>query len=359
MNETSIDPSAVPLASQPNGGVQVERFQGDAAEWDALARGWPGSTHCHRHAWGDVMERVFGHAPHRLVARDGAGRITGLLPLVSVRSLIFGRYLVSMPFLNYGGTLGDDRSARALAEEALRMSREGRVKLLELRSRREIDLPLAVSHRKVTMLLDLPGESATLWKAFTPKLRSQIRRPQKEGLTVRFGPTEVGAFYGVFARHMRDLGTPVMPRAFFDEIVRTFPDDTMVATVYAGELPVAAGLGFVWQGEFEITWASSLLSHKQVAPNMLLYWAMMERCIEQGIGVFNFGRTTPGSGTHRFKQQWGTREEQLWWYGASDRDGATTPAPTDSAYAWGPRIWKKLPLAVASVLGPRVVRGIP
>ena len=108
-----------------------------------------------------------------------------------------------------------------------------------------------------------------------------------------------------------------------------------------------------------MTWASSLNAHKRIAPNMLLYYRFMERAIESGITTFNFGRTSPNSGTHRFKSQWGARDEQLWWYDRAASEEVKTPSPTDSGYSWGPRIWKRLPTSVATMLGPRIVRYIP
>src|SRR4029079_5919690 len=105
--------------------------------------------------------------------------------------------------------------------------------------------------------------------------------------------------------------------------------DSLVAVAYFEGRPVAGGLGFRWGDEFEITWASSLIEYKKVAPNMLLYWALMERVAAEGVTLFNFGRCSPGSGTHRFKLQWGTREEQLWWYDVAERTGLATPAPSD------------------------------
>ena len=108
-----------------------------------------------------------------------------------------------------------------------------------------------------------------------------------------------------------------------------------------------------------MTWASSLREFNREAPNMLLYWAMMERCIASGVRTFNFGRCTPGSGTHKFKRQWGGEDQPLWWYDVS-RDGSViTPSPNDGAFSWGPRVWRRLPEWMATMLGPRIVRYIP
>src|SRR5205814_7397099 len=120
---------------------------------------------------------------------------------------------------------------------------------------------------------------------------------------------------------------------------------------YLGDDPVACGAGFRYGDEFEMTWASSLRAHNKIAPNMLLYWSFMERCVRDGVRTFNFGRCTPGGGTHKFKRQWGGRDEPLWWYAYANGGDAKTPSPDDGAFAWGPRVWKKLPLALTTVLG--------
>ncbi len=337
-----------------------ELFGSSAEEWDGFVRAQSGWTHFHLFGWKHVMERVFGHECLYFAERDDAGRLAGILPLVRVRSLLFGHYLVSMPFLNYGGPLGGERAVRALTAKALRLADAGAVKLLELRSRVPLPLDLPVSHRKVTVVLDLPpGEPETLWKTFSSKLRAQVRRPQKEGVSVRFGPDEVTPFFRIFAQHMRDLGTPTHSSALFETIAETFGDSVWFGCAYLGDEPVAGGCAFRWNDEVEMTWASSLSDYNRLAPNMLLYWAFMERAVREGVKLFNFGRCTPGAGTHRFKRQWGSRDEQLWWYQHAHGGAVGTPSPDNGAYAWGPRAWKRLPVPLATALGPRIVRYIP
>jgi len=339
--------------------VSVERFAGSAAEWDGFVRRAEGWTHCHLLGWREVMEKVFGHECPYLATRGSGGELTGVLPLVRVRSRVFGHFLVSMPFLNYGGPLGTDEAIRTLVAETSRLVREGGVKLLELRSLRPLPLTLPVSHRKITVRLDLPDDPDDLWKALKAKVRSQVRRPRKEGVTIRFGPDQVEPFHQVFARHMRDLGTPTQPRGLFETIVEHFPDDAIFGCAYLDDRPVAAGAGFVWGREFEMTWASSLRECNRIAPNMLLYWSFMERVIQRGVRTFNFGRCTPGGGTHRFKQQWGSRDVSLYWYQDATGEVEGTPSPDSGALAWGPRLWRHLPLWVANRVGPRIVRNIP
>jgi FemAB-related protein (PEP-CTERM system-associated) len=307
-----------------------------------------------------VIGGVFGHDCPYLEARDPSGALRGVLPLVRVKSLLFGHYLVSMPFLNYGGPLGDEVAIPALAEHATRLADSSGAQLLELRSRRSLPLDLAVSHRKITVLLDLPpGNPGVLWDQLAAKVRSQVRRPQKEGVEVRFGDDQVGPFHRVFAEHMRDLGTPALPARFFEALAGRFGDEVWFGCAWLLGRPVAAGCGFRWGDEFEMTWASALRAYNKTAPNMALYWSFMERCVAMGVGTFNFGRCTPDSGTHRFKRQWGSRDEPLWWYQSGPRRESGTPSPDHGPYSWGPRVWRRLPLAVANAVGPALVRYIP
>jgi serine/alanine adding enzyme len=339
--------------------ARVDRFSGTASEWDTIARASPGFTHFHLYGWRAVMERVFGHECIYLAAHDDGGALAGVLPLVRVKSILFGHFLVSMPFLNYGGPLGTADAIVALVAHASDIARDSGAKLLELRSRIPLPIELPVSHRKITVLLDLPTSEPALMKQLDAKLRSQVRRPQKEGVTVKFGADQIAPFFDVFAQHMRDLGTPTQSRLLFDTIAAIFPDDAWFGCAWHEGRPVACGCAFEWGNEVEMTWASSLNTYKRIAPNMLLYYRFMERAIDAGLTTFNFGRTSPNSGTHKFKLQWGARDEQLWWYDRAASEEVKTPSPTDSGYSWGPRIWKRLPTSVATMLGPRIVRYIP
>ncbi|HKG95749.1 MAG TPA: GNAT family N-acetyltransferase, partial [Gemmatimonadaceae bacterium] len=261
-------------------------------------------------------------------------------------------------------SLGTPAARAALAAWAAEEAKRSRLKLLELRTR-EGDAEaaaggsLGVSERKVTVLLDMAGTPELLFKQFPSKLRSQIRRPQKEGMELRVGAEQVGAFYEVFARNMRDLGTPVLPRAMFERIARVFGERALFAVVYHEGVPVAGGCGFVWADEFEITWASSLREHNAKSPNMLLYWGLMEHLVGRGARVFNFGRCTPGGPTHKFKLQWGGRDVPLPWLQWSPNTVSATPNPDAGAFGLAVRAWQRLPMPVANAVGPFLARQIP
>lgn len=305
------------------------------------------------------MEKALGHSCYYLTAVNDKGEIQAVLPLVTVKSKLFGHFLISVPFLNYGGPLGNDDGIKLLVDRASRIAEDNEVKILEIRSRAELPISLPVSHRKITVVLDVPeGGADALWKQIPAKVRSQVRRPQKEGMESRFGHDQLDGFYDVFTRNMRDLGTPTQSKKLFEEIIKEFSDDIVVGCVYYKGQVVAAGFGIMWNSEFEMTWASSLREYNKLSPNMLLYWDFMSHAIERNAKLFNFGRCTPGAGTHKFKLQWGSRDEQLWWY-EQRAAGAVAPSEGDSAFQMGPKLWRKLPLPIANLLGPHIVRLIP
>lgn len=339
--------------------LQLDVVDRAGDEWDAFVRAQPRWTHFHLAGWQRVMREVWRHDTEYLTARDSHGEIAGVLPLVRVKSALFGHYLCSLPFVNYGGPLGTTAAVRKLVEHATERANGTGADLLEIRSYDELPLDLNVSHRKITVVLDLPSEKPELLlKKFEAKVRSQVRRPAKEGVRVEFGRSQVAPFFEVFSEHMRDLGTPTQPRRLFEVLADTFPDDCWFGCAWLNDTPIAAGCGFRWRNEFEMTWASSLRAHSKISPNMGLYWAFMERAITEGLTLFNFGRCSVDSGTHRFKRQWGSRDVPLWWYQHA-LSAAKTPSPDDAKYSMGPRLWRHLPLPVANVLGPAIVRFIP
>lgn len=331
--------------------------------WDRFVRDAEGSTFCHLSAWGTVIEDVLGHELVRLAALDEAGEVEGVLPMIYVDAWPLGRSLVSMPFLNDGGPLGGPEVRVTLLEEAVRHAEARKVDLLEIRSRvAHPDAGLEEVDRKVAMILSLPQDPKVLWEdGIRSKVRSQIRRPTKDGMEARFGLDQLDAFYRVFAENMRDLGTPVLPRSWFETIRERLADIVHFGAVYAGDgTPVAGGCGFAWKGEFEITWASSLREYSRSAPNMLLYWGFMEQMMELGVGAFNFGRCTPGSSTHRFKSQWGGEELPLpWLQWAPDGTRPVASASERPMLKMASNAWRHMPQAVTDRMGPALARRLP
>jgi FemAB-related protein (PEP-CTERM system-associated) len=312
--------------------------------------------------WLRVLEEALGHRPYCLEVRED-GKTRGLLPLGYVRSLLFGRFLVSLPYLNYGGPLAEDGpAARLLLDGAVPLADRLGVRYLELRNERPAEHP-ALNARltsKVHMRLRLPASPGKLWDQLPAKVRNQVRKGQKAGLTVAWGGEELLAeFYDVFSRNMRDLGTPVYGRQLFRSALRHFPGRAELCVVRAGAGPAAAALLLHGRGVTEVPSASSLRRYNPACANMLLYWHLLERAVGRGQAVFDFGRSTVESNTYRFKKQWGAEPHPAVWQYYLRAGQVGDMRPDNPRYQRFIRLWQRLPVPVTRWLGPRIVRGVP
>jgi serine/alanine adding enzyme len=349
-DKSMVNVTAIELATQ------------DSVEWDRYVLASSQASGYHLLGWRNIIERAFGHRTCYLLARDQSNEPRGILPLVMLSSRVFGNFLVSLPFVNYGGIVGDNQQARAcLLNKAIERARSLGAFHIELRHQQPCDIQLPSSHRKVSMRLELPKQFELLWKEFPSKLRSQIRRAQKENMTVRFGGTEcLDDFYVVFSRCMRDLGTPVYSKRFFRAICEYFPKESRICLVSSNDRPLAAGFLYGFRSILEIPWAASDKRFSRLAPNMLLYSSVLEHACQEGFQFFDFGRSTPNSGTYRFKEQWGAEPHQLYWHYwiASGRE-IPQLNPQNPKYELAIKIWQRLPLPVANWLGPHIVKYLP
>ena len=342
--------------------VELDKRIEEAQLWDRYVLDHPFGTGYHLVAWGAIIERVFGHQTVYLMALDQDGRVRGVLPLVLLSSRLFGRFLVSLPYVTYGGVIADDSavSESLLAEAASRAVALG-AEHIELRHCGNHELDWPKKDHKVSMRLDLPQQYDTLMKSFPPKLRSQIRRGEKEGMLVHMGGVELlDDFYRVFSLNMRDLGTPVYGKQLFAEILHAFQKDAKLFTVLFEGNPVAAGFVYGFRQMLEIPWASSDRRYGRLAPNMLLYGTILKYACEQGYRCFDFGRSSKDSGTYRFKEQWGAKPVQLNWHYWL-REGGALPElnPQNPKYQLAIRVWQRLPVSLTTVLGPMIVKYLP
>ncbi len=354
--------------------------QGEDKYWDEYVHRHPRATLCHLYGWGRVIRDTYGHKSYNLLAEDREKReahgIRGVLPLVHIKSLLFGNTLVSMPFLNYGGLLADDEEAeKLLFAEARKLGHRLGVSSMELRhiypiswangqgtmASEDARMPEPTTH-KVRMLLDLPESSAKLFESFKSKLRSQIRKPQKEGLVAQIGGAELlDEYYQVFSINMRDLGSPVHSKKLFENIFKEFGSSVRLGIVKYKEAATAAGLIFCFKDTVEIIWASSLKSFNHLSPNMLLYWSFLEYVTDAGYRHFDFGRSTPNEGTYKFKEQWGAKPQTLYWYedGRHDKESRQGGGKVYRFRQRGEEMWQALPLFLANAVGPMIRKNIP
>ena len=332
----------------------------DAGTWDRYVSQHRSATFYHEYSWRKFFRDFLRKETYYLTATSG-GKCVGVLPMVRQKSRIFGDYIVSLPFLNYGGALVDDNEVlKGLIARVVQLAAEPGSSYVELRGLEPVcDLPCKT--KKVSMRLSLPDSADELHASFSSKLRSQIRRPVREGPKIRYGGAELlDSFYSVFSRNMRDLGTPVYSKKFFRDIVRRFRISSEIVVIELNGQPIAAAFLFHKRGMSEIPWASSDRRYNRISINMLLYWEVLKRSIDRGSEVFDFGRSTRDSGTFRFKKQWGAEPTQLCWSYVL-ADGAETPEldPDNKKYALAIRAWQKLPLPIANTIGPFLARNLP
>jgi FemAB-related protein (PEP-CTERM system-associated) len=300
--------------------------------------------------------------PYLIEAVEGDETV-GLLALAFVKSRLFGRFLVSLPYLNYGGVIAEDEVVVSrLIDKAIELADVLDVRHLELRHKRAIGHPRLTTRtgHKVHMIRALPATSDALWKQLGSSVRNQVRKGQKSGLVVEWGGEELLLeFYDVFSRNMRDLGTPVYGRALFRAALRQFPDRAELCVVRLKDKAIAAGLTVHGWKTTEIPSASSLRPYNSTNANMLLYWNLLERAIQRGQETFDFGRSTPGTSVCKFKEQWGANPEPAEWQYYTRSGNSDDMRPDNPRFRRMIQIWQRVPLWATRWIGPAIVRGIP
>ncbi len=303
------------------------------------------------------------HRTFVLEHRNASGEVDGLLPLALVQSLLFGRFLVSLPYVNTGGVWADnDDAARALIDEACDLADQHNVKYLELRHERPVDHAKLNFSRtdKKHMRLVLPESAEELDRSFKSKLRSQIKKSNEYGSSLQVGGAELlPEFYEIFSINMRDLGTPVFSQNLFLNILNSFAGDAEICLVRQKGRAVAAGLLVHTGGVTEVPSASSLREYNRTNANMWMYRNMLARAIERGSHTFDFGRSSEGAGTYKFKAQWGAKPETAHWQYYVRKGSPEAMRPDSDGKQRLVQIWQKLPVWLTRIIGPSIVRGIP
>ncbi|MFN3200649.1 MAG: FemAB family XrtA/PEP-CTERM system-associated protein [Bradymonadia bacterium] len=334
----------------------------DEAAWDAYVEAHPEGAVYHRVVFRRFMTEATGHRTLYLAARQG-GQIVGVLPLVQLKSRIFGNYFVGIPYFNHCGALADSAEIRAaLCDEAAVHAAAAGASHIELRHLGPAEgVSWPCKQSKVEMMMDLPESTEALWKGFKAKLRSQIRKPKKLGLYTRVGGFELlDDFYTVFSRNMRDLGTPVYSKRFLGRFVQLMGDRARIIICYYSGTPVGCGMVVGHRDTLEIPWASTVGDYNHLSPNMLLYWTTLKYAVEHGYRRFDFGRSTPDEGTYKFKVQWGAKPVPLhWYYWLADGGELPELNPHNPKYALAIKAWQRLPVPLTRIIGPPLVKNLP
>lgn len=330
-------------------------------EWQALAarteHPW-----CRDPRWLLALRSGLRHGPFMIEARRD-GRLVGMLPLALVDSLLFGRYLVSLPYLNWAGVVAEgEEVAIALIDRAVQLADELDVKHLELRHEANWRHPALTESltTKANMRLPLAGNEEEVWKQLRSVVRTQVRKGQTQGFAVAWGGLELlDDFYAVFAQNMRDLGTPVYGKSLFRGVLSTLPQEAEFCIVRLGDRAVAAALAVHHRGITEVPSASVEREFRSTAANSFMYWELIRRAMLRGQRCFDFGRSTIDSGTFNFKKKWGAIAEPANWQYYRRKGAIADIRPDGGKYDRMIALWKQIPVGVTRLIGPFIVRGIP
>jgi FemAB-related protein (PEP-CTERM system-associated) len=378
--------------------------ENESALWDRFVASHDQSGPYLTAAWRQIIGSTYRHTSYVLVAYEKPTLITGVevfppsaaasapvgptgyrspllgvLHIIHMRHPLFGNRLISLPYLDSSGILArNGEASNALLQSAIQIGRRLKVQYLELRQPHPLEgmaepaawtggrglsnslVRMSLFSDKSRMLLPLPGSSDELMKSFKSKLRNQITKSLREGLTARVGAHElVEDFYVVFSRNMRDLGSPVHDKALLTKAISEIPDCARLIVVYHESKPMACGFIIGHKRMMTNPWASALKEYSKLNPNMLLYWSMLQYASDHGYALFDFGRSTPGEGTFRFKEQWGAKPHTLYWYRFEFNPvGQASTFSERTKFDRFIAVWKKVPVPIANRLGPPIRKHI-
>jgi len=345
------------IETAPQTPITVTEFHPrDEAAWEAFVEACPEATFFHRIGWRRILEEVFGHRTHYLCAKAD-GQIRGVLPLAEVKSLLFGHALVSTPFCVYGGVAADDESARqALEQAAARLAEQRRLDHLALRNRSLRQPHWPRQDLYATFRKGLAPDAETNFQAIPRKQRAMVRKGMEAGLEAEIDP-DVDRLYPLYAESVRNLGTPVFPLAYFRALKAEFGRDCEVLTITHQGRAVSSVLSFYFRDEVLPYYGGGNPAARDLKANDFMYWALMRHAAEEGVGVFDFGRSKRDTGSFRFKKHWGFEPQPLHYEYHLVRDREVPQRnPLNPRYRLFIETWKRLPLPVTRALGPALAR---
>lgn len=329
----------------------------DEKEWDEYVFNHPDSTFFHQVGWKHVVEKSYGHESYYLLAREN-GEIKGVLPLFFVKSYIFGKKLVSVPFAPYGGAVGEKNAVEILIEQAIGLAKHLGVDYLELRNASNAS-NLVTNSLYSTSILLLDEDSNIVWEErLTRNKRKNVVKSQKRNLSVKFA-REINEFYEIFAINMRDLGSPIQSDAFFNNILEQFPDSAKVQIVSFESKPIYAAFYLFYKNMIINSWSSSLEEYRNYYPTDFGIWTAIEYGCGNKYKYYDFGRSQEGSANMEFKERWGAEtkklEYQYYLNKTSQIPNNTSQNPNRSNFS---KLWKKLPISVTRSFGPMLRKKI-
>lgn len=332
---------------------------GDEPGWDEFVAEHSGATFFHRSGWRRVLERTYGHAAPYLVARSG-NQLRGVLPLVHLRSRIFGDSLISTGFCVQGGILaGDSEAATALAEAAAELGRQRKVAYVELRGDEWAAMPswLVKDGVYAGFRRELPASEADNLKAVPRKKRADLRKALAGQLQVETDGAPA-TFWQIYAESVRNLGTPVFPLRLIQALRSEFGDAVEISLVRGANAQLLASLvSFYFKDQVLPYYGGALPAARATHAYDLLYWSLMRRAVARGSRIFDFGRSKVGTGAHDYKRFWGFEPVPMRYrYHLVRARDVPDVNPLNPKYRLMVEAWRRLPLPVANRLGPLLTR---
>jgi FemAB-related protein (PEP-CTERM system-associated) len=355
LQETNLAGSQLGSARVVPLSVELEK------DWDRFVLGNKNGTIFHQSAWKRVMEETYGYSARYFCAVLN-GQIRGIAPAFLVSNWIAGKCLLSLPFAVYGGICAADLETELLLLKHLeQLASEEGVQHMELRERGgQLRDGYFSNPRYSTFTIPLSRDTEALYKGFPKDIRYMIRKGEKAGLRARHGFDQLDVFYQLMVVNLRRLGTPAFPVELFENLIREYGQQVDLTVVYSGNKPVAGGMSFRFREWFQPYYVGSLDEAKSLAANNFLWWEMIKLAGESGHETFDFGRSKNGSGNFDFKKKWAPKIEPLnYQVRLVRRKEMPNFSPTNPKFQLASNVWKKMPLGVSRVLGPRVVRWFP
>ncbi len=329
--------------------------------WNEFVDASPRASFYHRAEWRAINQQAFGHETAYLGAMD-AGRLVGVLPIVRLKSLLFGNIACSMPFVNYGGPCGESEEVESrLLTAASALGDEWGVDYTEIRSQRYLGDAYPSSDHKVSMTIALDPDPEAVMARFKRDQRAEIRRAAKNGFVVKFGPELVDDFYAVLAASWRELGTPIFGLDYLKAIIAAFPGATRISVVYdANGVPAAGAFDGIHNGTVEGMWLGMRSEYRKQLVGYVLYWELIRHACELGCRTFHLGRSSKDSGGEQFKKKWNAETLQLYWtYILRTRSDMPSLNPDNPKFRLAIKAWQKLPVRATTLIGPYIARSIP
>lgn len=323
--------------------------------------------------WKDTIEKSYKNCKPHYFLNNKEGEIKGIFPFFFVESKRFGNRLISQPFIDFGGPVGEydsDFIVECLNE--IKLNFKESCEYVEVRLNNSVDYYKEIEEnlmsqgfekdlRRQQFILDLTNEEE-LWGGFDRITRKAIKKAEKSELKIREinGKEELKFFYELYIKSMRNFGTPQHSLDYFEYLLKSdkifkglncWKDGKLISSliILHSENYAYAAYNF------------SEPEYLKYQPNDLLYWEIIKWAIKSKIKKFDFGQVeanapegSHAAGIFKFKNKWGGKlYDRPYFYYYFSNQSKKVENKRDK-YAFATKLWKKLPLFILNIVGPKI-----